>query len=53
VKFDGVDKMINPILKMEVDDFVADYANAEKYPNLFIFLENMKEKMEIGIKSGL
>ena len=45
--------MINPILKMEVDEFLADISNTEKFPNLYIFLEKMQKNMETAQKLGL
>lgn len=45
--------MINPILKMELDELLKDYAFAEKFPNVFIFLEKTQKTMETAQKFGL
>ncbi len=45
--------MINPMLKMELDVLMKDVAFAEKYPNVWIFLEKTKKTMETAQKFGL
>ena len=38
--------MINPMLKMELDVLMKDEFFAEKYPNIYIFLEKTKRSID-------
>ena len=45
--------MINPMLKMEIDELMQDMAFAEKYPNIWIFLEKTQKTMNTAQQFGL
>ena len=45
--------MINPILKMELDELLQDIEFMDKFPNVFIFLEKTQKTMNTAQQFGL